>query len=161
MKTVDFDIDHIDDFIKSLDELQNTLKAKTAIMEEGLRDLAEGIYQNHLLDVKVFTGELMTDAYVHSSTSGNTVDVEIGNTSPHAYFVENGTGKFIGRKDVWYVHESQLPKGAAEAYNFTLIDQDTGIYAVHGQGPKFFFANTIEDLRTYVPEAIKEIFKDI
>lgn len=161
MKTVDFDIDHIDDFIKYLDNVQKNLTRKTAQLEGTLKGLCEDIYADHILKVNQFTGDLIRDSYVNSSTNGNTVDIEIGNTNPHAYYVENGTGKFVGSKDIWYVHESQFPKGALETYHFYPLDEARGIYVVHGQAPKFFFANTIEDIRTFVPEAIAETFKDI
>lgn len=159
MKTVDFDIDHIDDMIKYLDQLQKRISIRTKQFEGALKDLCEVVYEQRLLNVKVFTGELMQEAYVQSSTYINTVNIEVGNLSPHAYFVEYGTGKYVDRPNEWIVHESQFPKEAIEAYNFE--PHGKGFYIVRGQRPKWFFAHTIGDLYFYVPDAIEEFFKDI
>lgn len=155
-----FRLDELDSLIDWLDELRYDIIIKLRTVERRLNESCKNIYELNLQFVNDYTGDLKANAVVESEQLPYGFIIEIRNDSPHAIYVEFGTGKYRGRTDTWYVHESMFPRGraTAEYYNFEERG-DSGVFVVHGQYPKQFFYDTYMEVEQVVKPIFEEVFR--
>lgn len=161
-----FDLDHLDDLVKALNDLDNDLTDRIEVLETVLEDRSNEIYMSHLERVNDFTGQLKQTAYINAGmTTDNSFQIQIGNNSPHAYYVEHGTGRYRGNREWWVVPKRKIPDAdrAIKAYGFEPYgygrEDGEPLYKVHGQKPQNFFANTYYEIFSEINPTVRGIFK--
>lgn len=161
-----FDLDHLDDLVKALDDLDKDLETKLATLERRLEEVSHIAYELQLMNVNDFMGELKRDAYVDGSMTSNTSFlIKIGNKSKHAVYVEYGTGLHRGGRESWIVPKRLLPDAdrAIETYGFEFVGYGNKdgepLYRVYGQRPKYFLTNTYLEISAVLSSIVSEVFK--